>query len=207
MPNFNFEVFFQKYRLVIFLLLGGIILVFVGLFITKSNNFSQNKIEILNDDSNQNGGEIIVEIAGSVINPGVYKLSNGSRVEDLLVASGGINSTADRNWMEKTLNRAAKLTDGQKIYIPSLGKQTEVLSAKNSVDDKTISSNFSGQGSGLININSATAKELDSLPGIGPVYAQNIIEHRPYSSGEELVSKKVIPSSTFEKIKNLITTY
>lgn len=207
MPNFNFEDLFHKYRLVIFLLLGGIILVFIGLFITKSNNLAQNKIEILDSNSSQNGGEIIVEIAGGVINPGVYKLTNGSRVEDLLVASGGINSTADRVWMDKTLNRASKLTDGQKIYIPETGKQTEVLSANNSVDDKTISSNISGQGSGLININSSSLKGLDSLPGIGPVYGQNIIEHRPYSTAEELVSKSVIPSSTFEKIKNLITTY
>ena len=207
MPNFNFEDFFQKYRLVIFLLLGGIVLVLLGLFITKQNNFSSNKIEILDDNVSQNGGEIIVEIAGAVINPGVYKLVNGSRVEDLLVAAGGINSTADRAWMDKTLNRAAKLTDGQKIYIPSTGKQTEVLSAKNTGDDKTISSDFSSQGSGLTNINSSSLSELDKLPGIGPVYGQNIIEHRPYSTAEELVSKGVIPSSTFEKIKNLITTY
>lgn len=135
-------------------------MVLLGIFLTKEGNLSQNKIEILDSSSGQNGGEIVVEIAGKVINPAVYKLPNGSRIKDLLVAAGGILDGVERIWMEKTLNRATKLSDGQKIYFLVTDKQSNILSAKNNGDDKTISSNFSSQGSGLTNINYSTQKNL-----------------------------------------------
>ncbi|MHA2055880.1 MAG: ComEA family DNA-binding protein [Candidatus Hodarchaeales archaeon] len=56
-------------------------------------------------------------------------------------------------------------------------------------------------------MNTATLKELDSLPGIGPVYGQSIIEHRPYSTVEELLSKDALKKSTYEKVKDLVTVY
>jgi len=58
-----------------------------------------------------------------------------------------------------------------------------------------------------MNINTVSLQTLDSLPGIGPVYAQNIIEHRPYSDVQELVSKGAIKQSLYDKIKNLISVY
>ena len=151
--------------------------------------------------------EIVVEIAGEVEKPGVYKLPRDSRIEDLLVSAGGVSSSADRQWMEKTLNRAAKLFDGQKIYIPSVGEQSTVGSAKNTSECQTVSSDFSGQQGGLVNINLASLKELDALPGIGPVYGQNIIEHRPYSNVGELLSRAVLKPWVYEKIKDLVTAY
>jgi competence protein ComEA len=81
------------------------------------------------------------------------------------------------------------------------------MSAKNSGEDQTISTVSTDQGSVLININSASAKELDSLPGIGPVYAQNIIDHRPYSTVDDLVSKKVVSAGLLNKIKDKISVY
>ena len=186
----------------IIVVLVGIFLLGLGFYFVRNGNVQSNQVEIL---ETQEKKEIVIEIAGSVKNPGVYKLPEGSRIEDLLVVPGGINEKADKNWMEKNLNRAAKLIDGQKVYIFSTNEQSNVLSAKNSVDYQNISTNISGQGSGFININTVSQKELESLIGIGPIYAQNIIEHRPYSNIEELLSKSVLPKSTYEKIKDKIT--
>lgn len=200
--------FFYKYRYIVFLFLLGIIFVLLGIFIFKNVSFGKSKIEVI--DENENSGtssDIIVEIAGEVIKPGVYKLSNGSRIEDLLVLSGGVSQNASRNWMEKSLNRAAKLSDGQKVYIPNVDEQTNVLSANDGGTYKNVSSDIGSQGSGFIDINAATQKELESLNGIGPVYAQKIIEYRPYSKVEEIVTKAKIPQKTFDKLKNQIIVY
>ncbi|MFH1971338.1 MAG: helix-hairpin-helix domain-containing protein [Patescibacteria group bacterium] len=200
--------FFYKYRYLVFLFLLGIIFVLLGIFISKSFSFGKNKIEIINGNENGDGlSEIVVEIAGEVIKPGVYKLSDGSRIEDLLVLSGGISQNADRNWMEKSLNRAAKLSDGQKVYIPSVDEQSNVLSASDGGTYQNTSSDFGSQGSGFIDVNQATQKELESLSGIGPVYAQRIIEYRPYSNIEEIVAKTQIPQKTFDKIKSQLIVY
>lgn len=147
----------------------------------------------------------MVEIAGAVEKPGVYKLPLNSRVDDLLIVAGGLSATADRDWVSKNINRAAKLTDGQKVFIPD--KQSGEASANKSGGYQNISTVLGDKNTSLVNINTASAKELDSLPGIGQVYAQKIIEQRPYSTPEELVTKKVIPKSTYEKIKDRISVW
>lgn len=206
--RFDFDEFVFKYRFPLIFVLIGAILISFGVFLIKKNNQGEFKgVEVLESttETESNDLKVIVEVAGAVEKPGVYSLENNSRVEDLLIASGGISANADRNWMEKSLNRASKLVDGQKIYIPRKGEQLDVLSATNNGVYQNTSSNFLTEGSGLININSATQKELESLSGIGPVYAQNIIEHRPYSTIEELVSKGALKQYVFEKIKDKVS--
>lgn len=195
----------------------GAVLVACGIIYFKSGlSTPTTKVEVLSATTSAqiNSSEITVEIAGEVVTPGVYKLANGSRIDDLLVVSGGFSKNADRVWTDKYLNRAAKLTDGQKVYIPKMGElaphqdyQSSVRGAKNSGGDQTVSTTISSDSNNLININTASAKELDSLPGIGPTYAQNIIEHRPYSDVSELLSKSVLKQSVYNKIKDLITIY
>jgi len=191
----------------IFFLLG-LIFVGIGFFVFKGGGLTKsNSVEILESApvaGSDPAGEIVVEIAGSVEKPGVYKLAQGARIEDLLVSAGGLSVDADRDWVAKNINRAGKLIDGYKLYIVS---QSDVLSASIQDSVKVDQNNFSNQDNELININSASLSELDTLPGIGPVYGQSIIEHRPYSTLEELVSKGAIKQSTFEKIKNLISAY
>jgi competence protein ComEA len=197
-----------RYKFQIVPILIGAILIGLGAFLIKNEtNGSSTKVEILEDAREGQTAELIAEVAGAIENPGVYRLSTGARIEDLLIAAGGLSANADRNWMEKSLNRTAKIVDGQKIYIPRTGEQSKVLSAKETGGYQNTSSTFGNQGSGLININTATQKELESLWEIGPVYAQNIIEHRPYSSVEELLSKKIIKQNVYEKNKDKITIY
>lgn len=201
MKNFDVDAFFFKYRYYIFIVLLGVILVGLGVFASKKATTSAPTVTL------EKSGDIVAEISGEVVKPSVYKLADGARVEDLLVMAGGLSENADRTWVDKNLNRAAKLTDGQKVYIPVVTSQSNVLSANNTGENQTISVQNPSQGSGLVNINSASAKDLDSLSGIGPVYAQKIIEQRPYSTVNDLVSKKVISQSLFDKLKDKISVY
>jgi len=203
------ENLFLKYRYPLLIFIVGLTLTACGLFFSKSGLLSSpTKVEVLQaTTSGQISGEITVEIAGEVLSPGVYKLPRESRVDDLLVAAGGFSADADRGWTDKYLNRAAKLTDGQKVYIPPANQQIDESSAKSSGGYKTVSSDFSSDSNNLVNINTASSAELDSLPGIGPVYAQNIIEHRPYSNVDELLSKGALKTSVYQKIKDLVTVY
>lgn len=202
--------FFFKFRYPILIFFVGALLTGLGLFVSKNGiGDAGEKVEVLTDTTEgyDDGLEIVVEIAGEVVRPGVYSLPKNSRIEDLLVAAGGVSGGADRDWMEKSLNRAAHIVDGQKIYIPAVGEQSTNPSANILGVSGGSGATWGSGGSNLININLASQKELDELPGIGPVYAQNIIEHRPYSNVEELLTKGALRKSTYEKIKDLVTVY
>jgi competence protein ComEA len=125
--------------------------------------------------------------------PGVYKLVSDSRVSDAVTSAGGLTDEADT----KRINLAAKLVDGQKLYIGKLGESVS----------QNIGGQIAGVSEGQININTSTQKELESLPGIGPVTAGKIIASRPYSDVGELLSRKVVGKSVYEKIRDLIATY
>lgn len=208
MEKINFDDIITRFRYPILIILLGIILTGLGFFFYKSSIFGTTKVEVLESSPSPNQtSQIVTEIEGQVQNPGVYKLPGGARIDDLLVISGGFSADADRVWVEKNLNRAAKLSDGQKLYIPKIGEQTLGASANSGVGDQTASSNFTGQSGGLTNINTASLSELDKLPGIGPVYGQSIIDHRPYSNAGELVSKGAIKQNVYDKIKDVISLY
>lgn len=136
---------------------------------------------------------IVSDIEGAVVKPGVYTLKDGSRLQDLLILSGGLSEEADREWVSKNLNLAQKLTDEAKIYIPKIGE------AERSVEGTT--------QTGTISINSASSSQLESLPGIGVVTAGKIIDARPYTSLEDLLTKKVITRSVYEKIKDKVSVF
>ncbi len=208
--SFSFEKFLEANKLPVSIALIGLILTGFGVFLYKSGIMSKSdKIEVLEGSTEAPGKqpEIVVEIAGAVEKPGVYTFSNGSRINDLLISAGGLSSGADRAWVDQFINKAAKLIDGQKVFIKTVGEQSDTESANFDNSNKIYQA---VQGSGtedLTNINTASQKLLEKLPGIGPVYAQNIIEQRPYSNINELLDKGVLRPSTFEKIKDLITAY
>ena len=139
---------------------------------------------------------IKVYVTGAVQKPGVYTLHSGDRVEDALNAAGGATAEADLT----RLNLAARVSDGQQLYVVQKGETPPALPA---------TAGSSGQP-GKININTASLAELDTLPGIGQVTAQKIIDYRtkngPFKSIQELKDQKLVPSSTYDKIKDLITT-
>ena len=200
-----------RYRFQILLLLSGAILIGLGVFFFKNReSLYSSSVEVLESSSVNKGigsEEVVIEVSGAVETPGVYKLSINARVEDALIAAGGISVDADRNWMEKTLNRAAKISDGQKIYIPRINEQISGASASNLAGYQSTSLVGGSSLTEMVNINVASQKELESLWGIGPVTAQNIIEHRPYSSVEELLNNKILKTNVYETNRDKLSIY
>jgi competence protein ComEA len=181
---------------IIAVLLGtvGLLLLFVGIYqVFTEKKSSESVIQFEENEITPQITEIVVDVEGAVITPGVYKLTSDKRMVDALAMAGGLSSDADRDWVEKNINLAGKLTDGLKIYIPRMGE--EVLSESSKSANSAVS---------VININLASSSDLESLPGIGEVTAQKIVDGRPYSSPSELLEKKIVGSATYEKIKDKI---
>ena len=194
-----------RWQITIFLL--GLIAAGIWLlFLFRTNPLLGNVEVIESREDQQEDIKLVVEISGEVIKPGVYSLNANSRIEDLLSLAGGLGENADTSWIARSLNRASKLTDGQKIFIPSIN-QSAVLSANNNSTNFDTLAPSDRASTKIININTASQKDLESLWGIGPVLAQNIIEQRPYSSTEELLTKKIIKANVYEKISEKITIY
>jgi len=147
--------------------------------------------------------QLVVDVEGAVLKPGVHNVPSDSRLQDALIAAGGLSSDADRDWVTKNLNLAVKVTDGTKIYIPRMGEDTKGIMGGTGTTGITGSEGSFSQ----ININTASEEILDSLPGVGPVTAQKIINGRPYSSIDELLSRKIVGSKVFEQIKEKISVY
>ena len=142
--------------------------------------------------------ELVVQAAGAVARPGVYRLPAGSRVVDLLDAAGGPAPDAAPD----QLALAALLTDGERVYVPRVG---EVLPAP-----VTGSGGGSGQAAGPVDLNRATLEELEELPGVGPATAQAIVDHRerngPFRSVDELLDVRGIGEAKLEALRDLVRT-
>lgn len=142
---------------------------------------------------------LVVEVVGAVARPGVYELPPGSRVADAIAAAGGYAADVDPRALEARLNLAAKLQDGQVIRVPRRGDAGS--SGLGPVTD-------GASTTGPIDLNTATAEQLDGLPGVGPVTAQKIIasrEQKAFTSVEELLSRKLVSAATMAKIRSLVT--
>ena len=151
---------------------------------------------------------VIVDVEGAVVAPGVHVLPDGSRVGDAIAAAGGYAPVVDIAAASHALNLAARLTDGQQVHVPALGETAAPLATAAAAGSGGGGDASAAPAAGPIDINHATADELDKLPGIGPVTAQKIIDARtaaPFASVDELESRGVVGASTFEKLRDLIT--
>jgi len=149
-----------------------------------------------NLESSEPNSKIFVDIEGAVIKQGVYELSEGSRIKDVLIMAGGFTDKADRDFSEKNINMAELLKDGQKIYIPyAQDTNTQQGYSEASTANKKIS------------INSASVAELDTLWGIGSTRAESIVKNRPYQSIDELVTKGVLTKSLVDRNRDLLSVY
>lgn len=147
--------------------------------------------------------EVWVDICGQVTNPGVYQVSEGTRLYQLIELAGGLTENADTD----SINRASFVEDGEKIIIPAKTAASEKKADQSSSSTETGSSAAIDRG-GLVNINYASKEELMTLSGIGDVTAEKIIEYRKsnrFRKKEDIKSVKGIGDATFEKIKDSIT--
>ncbi|MEQ8186966.1 MAG: helix-hairpin-helix domain-containing protein [Candidatus Eremiobacterota bacterium] len=144
---------------------------------------------------------IIAHICGGVKTPGVYTLQENSRVKDFIEVAGG----ASEDGIIDAINLARIVRDGEKVVIPQTGK---TVTGNENINSEGGLQNSSEKTKGKIDINEATLADLDSIPGIGPVIAQRIIEHRNSSGNfkrvEDIKEVKGIGEKTFEKIKDYI---
>jgi competence protein ComEA len=145
---------------------------------------------------------IQVHVGGAVVAAGVYTLPVGSRVLDAIEAAGGFSLQANT----EGINLAAYLEDGERIQIPILAA-TPAPSKNTEID---ITSDFKPVDNiNLINLNTANQQELETLPGIGPVLAQEIIAYRElngsFSDIDEILNVKGIGTVKYEQIRELIT--
>lgn len=149
---------------------------------------------------------IIVFISGAVAQPGIYGLTAEARVADAIAAAGGLTSEANA----ALVNQAERVWDGVQVHVPSLTATTAAapepptgVSGSAAVDaPPSQSGNRSG---GLININTASATELESLPGIGPSKAAAIIANRPFTSVDDLERVPGIGARTIDQLRPLVT--
>jgi len=141
---------------------------------------------------------LVVDVDGAVVRPGVYRLKPGARVADAIAAAGGYGAAVDVVRADRQLNLAAPVSDGAEIHVPARG-ESEVADS---------GATPGAGGTGLINLNTASADELDTLPGVGPATAAKIIAARDaglFTSVDDLLTRRAVGSATLEKLRPLVT--
>lgn len=144
---------------------------------------------------------MLVHVAGAVVATGVYELAPTARVVDAVGSAGGFADDAHRD----ALNLAAPLHDGDRVYVPRIGEVAQIPAGVTGV----AVSGAADAPTGPIDLNTATADELDTLPGVGPATAQAIIAHRgeqgPFSSVDQLADVRGIGPAKLESLRSLVT--
>ena len=139
----------------------------------------------------EDSSKIVVYICGCVNKPGIYNCNLDDRIADVIKMAGGVTSTANIN----QINLASKLTDGQKIYIPSIQEESESVYEEDEKDS-------------LVDINNASCEELMTLPGVGKARAESIIEYRDnygsFKKIEDIMNVSGIKEAMFGKFKDKI---
>lgn len=203
-----FNLYNQEKITIIFLLI--IIVIVSGVILYRNINFEEKFTISPTKNSMENNSTVkievppvIIHITGAVNNPGVYQLKSTDRIIDAVKIAGGATEEANLD----AVNLASLLKDGQKIIIPyRIVGSPEENSGDNSF--KNIDSIYASSYSDKININTANSNLLQSLPGIGPVLSERIIEYRSkngfFSSIDDIKDVSGIGEKKFEGIKDLI---
>ena len=139
---------------------------------------------------------VVVDVAGAVRRPGLYRLTEGARVADAVARAGGATAKAQL----ELVNLAARVSDGEQVVVPRRG----AVAASSSGDAGTAPA----LPAGPVHLNSATLEQLDALPGVGPVTAQKIVDYRQeqgaFASVDELDAVPGIGPARLEQLRDLV---
>jgi len=153
---------------------------------------------------------IVVDVEGAVPRPGLVRLPAGARVGDAIAAAGGYAPTVDVGRAAGEVNLAARVSDGDRVHVPAMGDAPATTNGAAADGSQAVGAQAVGAGAapGPVDVNRASASELDALPGIGPVTADKIIKARataPFRTVQELRDRKVVTAATYAKIAPLVT--
>ncbi|WP_288275096.1 helix-hairpin-helix domain-containing protein [uncultured Streptococcus sp.] len=172
-------------------------------FSTSSRETSQPKTA--KSASKSESDKIFVDIKGAVRKEGVYELTSGSRVTDVVKLAGGFTDDADK----KSVNLAEKVADEAVIYVARVGEEVTPASTPSQAKNTAPSGAQQDADSAQINLNTATLEELQTISGIGAKRAQDIIDYRDnnggFSSVDDLKNVSGIGEKTLEKLKAEVT--
>ena len=147
--------------------------------------------------------EVVIDVVGAVRRPGLYRLAQSGRIADALARAGGATRKADLS----LVNLAAPLADGQQVIVPRRGSAGAGGAAAPAAGTAA-TPGAPGLATGPVHLNTATLEQLDSLPGVGPVTAQKILdyrtEHGPFTSVDELDAVPGIGPSRMDQLKDLV---
>lgn len=198
----DYRLIYRKHKKTVQYCICAVFLIITGIiYLTGKKNmsasedtFADNVVSVSKEDSyilesESADGDIYVYICGHVNSPGVVKCPDTTRLYEAVDMAGGADEQADMS----TVNLAATLSDGEKIYIPAYGEDIPVMEE---------------QTTGLVNINKATESELMTLPGIGSSRAADIVNYRTdngrFQTIEDIMKVSGIKEAAFNKIKNYI---
>ena len=167
---------------------------------SSSSTTEKSKQRSENDQGDKNEGMVTVDVKGAVKKPGVYQLKSSSRVHDALLKAGGMTDEADL----KSINQAQKLVDEAVVYVAKVGENVVDVTTNTSASTAT-----SQAKAGLVNLNTATEADFQTISGIGQKRAQDIIAYREangkFKSVDDLKNVTGIGAKTLEKLKEYVT--
>ena len=201
---------FLKQRKIV-IIIAILVIILIGWKIYDSSKFeivNENQILVSNtkEENNEEENIMAVHVTGEVKNPGVVKVKEGSRIEDIIKAAGGLTENADIT----NVNLAFAVEDGMKIRIPSNNEESigEEYITEDSGKGVIMSEEKTSSSSLVVNINTANETELEELPGIGPSISSRIVEYRnkngKFKVIEDIKNVTGIGDSKYEKIKDFI---